>query len=147
MDQIVQGTAVEIKGQAVLITGDSGVGKTTLALKLIEQGAHLISDDITNISLENNNLFLKVKAELYGKIELRELGVLQGMPVCEKAPFTCIIHLTREKNERWPKKQKWKSFLGKEVPVFDFFSCETTYLWVLYALKVINKELIILEDS
>ena len=45
--QSVHGTCVEINGEAILIKGDPGVGKSSLALQLIDRGALLIADDQT----------------------------------------------------------------------------------------------------
>jgi len=48
----LHGTAVEIDGQAVLICGNAGAGKSTLAAGLIGLGARLISDDLSMLHLE-----------------------------------------------------------------------------------------------
>jgi energy-coupling factor transporter ATP-binding protein EcfA2 len=47
----LHGTAVEIEGQAVLICGNAGAGKSTLAAGLIGLGARLISDDLSILHL------------------------------------------------------------------------------------------------
>jgi hypothetical protein len=47
----LHGTAVEIDGQAVLICGNAGAGKSTLAAGLIGLGARLISDDLSILHL------------------------------------------------------------------------------------------------
>lgn len=41
------GSAVEVDGKAVLVCGDSGAGKSTIAAGLVEQGANFISDDLS----------------------------------------------------------------------------------------------------
>ena len=43
----IHSTSVVIEDSGVLIVGDSGSGKSDLALRLIDSGATLISDDIT----------------------------------------------------------------------------------------------------
>lgn len=146
MTQFVQATSVEIEGQAVLIQGPAGVGKTSLALKLIERGGNLICDDITVLSLKNNRIFCKVQEKLYGKIELKGLGIIQNMAVCQEAPLVCVIRLHADKTERFPEADQKIEILGQKIPVFDFFSCETTYLWVLYALKALKGELSLLKE-
>ncbi len=148
MGQLIQGTAVQIHKSAVLIIGKSGVGKTALALKLIEQGATLISDDFVEIENQEGKLLCLSPKKISGKIELRGIGVIQGMPTVSSIPLVCIVQLHKDKQEveRCPQRIKKLNLQGKKVPLFDFFSCEMTYLWVLYALKILNKELTLLKE-
>jgi serine kinase of HPr protein (carbohydrate metabolism regulator) len=60
----------------VLLLGDSGMGKSDLALRLIEQGALLVSDDRTDLFVENGKLHARAPAALAGLIEARGLGIL-----------------------------------------------------------------------
>ena len=43
---LVYGSCVAIKGEALLFIGDSGVGKTSISMELIKQGADYIGDDL-----------------------------------------------------------------------------------------------------
>ena len=45
----IQATSVELNGRAYVIIGESAAGKSTLALALINRGAKLIADDVTEI--------------------------------------------------------------------------------------------------
>ena len=56
--ELVYGTAVAIDGRAVLLRGPSGSGKSDLALRLIEGGAMLVSDDQTRLVREAGRLAL-----------------------------------------------------------------------------------------
>ncbi|MFN3389305.1 MAG: HPr kinase/phosphorylase, partial [Allosphingosinicella sp.] len=47
MSETVHASCVAIGGRAVLIAGRSGSGKSDLALRLIDRGARLVSDDYT----------------------------------------------------------------------------------------------------
>ena len=49
----IHSTSVVIEDSGVLIVGDSGSGKSDLALRLIDSGATLISDDIITICKKN----------------------------------------------------------------------------------------------
>ncbi|MBR6231679.1 MAG: serine kinase, partial [Alphaproteobacteria bacterium] len=49
----IQATAVSYKKHAILIQGPSGIGKTSLALQLIERGAFLIGDDVVELFIKN----------------------------------------------------------------------------------------------
>ena len=68
MKKEIQATAISYQKKAVLITGPAGVGKTTLALQLIERGAILIGDDVVNIFIKNNKLYCESKEKLNGII-------------------------------------------------------------------------------
>lgn len=56
MIHTIHGNALSIFGYGVVITGDSGVGKTELTLSLIDRGHKFISDD--HITIRENNLCL-----------------------------------------------------------------------------------------
>ncbi len=60
----------------ILLLGDSGMGKSDLALRLIEQGALLVSDDRTDLFAQNGKLHARAPAALAGLIEARGLGIL-----------------------------------------------------------------------
>ena len=53
----IHSTSVVIEDSGVLIVGDSGSGKSDLALRLIDSGATLISDDITICKKMKNQFF------------------------------------------------------------------------------------------
>lgn len=48
-------TALELSGQAFLLTGSAGTGKSTLAAELMAHGAQLISDDLTILEMSSGN--------------------------------------------------------------------------------------------
>ena len=64
-------TAVAIGGVAVLIEGPSGSGKSDLALRLIDRGAVLISDDQTLLIRAGSRLLARPPQTIAGKLEVR----------------------------------------------------------------------------
>ena len=54
----IHATSVVIEDSGVLIVGNSGLGKSDLALRLIDSGATLISDDITICKKVDDSIFL-----------------------------------------------------------------------------------------
>ncbi|MDY4611289.1 MAG: HPr(Ser) kinase/phosphatase [Sphaerochaetaceae bacterium] len=76
--QTIHGVLVEVYGVGVLITGDSGVGKSETALELIERGHRLISDD--TVKLRNiSDTYLIGSGEnpmLAHHMEIRGLGII-----------------------------------------------------------------------
>ncbi len=75
--QIVHGVFMEVLGIGVLITGESGVGKSELALDLITRGHRLIADDAPEFSrIAPDTLNGVCPAALTGFLEVRGLGIL-----------------------------------------------------------------------
>jgi len=84
----VQATCVAIDGRGVLIRGRPGSGKSDLALRLIDEGAALVSDDGVDLYAESGALCARfppqAPPELRGRIEVRGLGIVEvgaGPPV------------------------------------------------------------------
>jgi HPr kinase/phosphorylase len=77
---VVLGTACAPFGGAVegavLLLGDSGAGKSDVALRLIAMGARLLSDDRTQLFAEGGRLFAEGVSSLHGRIEIRGVGIV-----------------------------------------------------------------------
>ena len=76
--ETVHGVLVEVFGVGVLITGDSGVGKSEAALELIERGHRLVADDAVQIRCVSGNTLLGsgVNKVVGHHMEIRGLGVI-----------------------------------------------------------------------
>jgi HPr kinase/phosphorylase len=73
----LHGVFMDVLGLGVLITGDSGVGKSELALELISRGSGLVADDVVEISrIAINTLEGRCPTMLKDFLEVRGLGVL-----------------------------------------------------------------------
>lgn len=89
------GVLVQIHGEGVLITGDSGVGKSETALELVKRGHRFIADDAVQIKRINKDLLIGESPDLIrdymelrgiGVVNIRKLyGVGSVMPNCEIA--------------------------------------------------------------
>jgi serine kinase of HPr protein (carbohydrate metabolism regulator) len=62
--------------KGVLIEGESGSGKSDLALRCLSRGFRLVADDRTQLWVSEGRLFGCAPAPISGLIELRGLGVL-----------------------------------------------------------------------
>ena len=73
----IHGVFVRLKGKGVLIIGKSGIGKSEIALDLIQKGHSLISDDSV-VFYKNNksNIIGEAPSILRNLIEVRGLGIL-----------------------------------------------------------------------
>ena len=74
------GTMVEVYGEGILITGESGVGKSETAIELVKRGHRLIADDAVEIKkISYNTLFAQAPPLIQHYIELRGIGVVDVM--------------------------------------------------------------------
>ncbi len=85
-------TCIAIAGRGILLTGKSGSGKSDLALRLIDRGGQLVSDDGTIVEARAGTLYASAPATIVGKIEIRGLGILE-MPAIPQAPLTLCVAL------------------------------------------------------
>jgi len=94
----IQASSIALNGGAYLITGESGAGKSSLALALIQRGAILIADDVTEIK---EGVAYAPKSH-QGWLEVRGIGLISGLSICPSAKIRAIIRLTDKKPERLP---------------------------------------------
>ncbi len=75
--QTLHGVLVEIYGEGVLLTGDSGIGKSETALELIKRGHRLIADDAVEIRKVGRSRLVGSAPEMIRYyMELRGIGVI-----------------------------------------------------------------------
>ena len=110
----VHSSAIVLEDNGVLIVGDSGSGKSDLALRLIDSGATLISDDITICEKKNDIIYLSAPAETKGLLEVREVGIIT-VPFVEKIILKMIVKLEEGDLQRMPCKNTQK-ILGQKIP-------------------------------
>ncbi len=122
------GVLMDVLGLGVLITGDSGVGKSELGLELISRGHGLVADDVVEISrIAANTLEGRCPAVLRDFIEVRGLGLLDvrtifgETAVRPKMKLKLIVHLEkpapggRDTAERLPLAELSEEILGVTV--------------------------------
>ena len=134
MSQLLHATCVSVEGAGLLLLGDSGSGKSDLALRLIDSGAMLVSDDQVELRLEHGQVVASPPERIAGLIEARGAGLLR-LPYAENVPVKLAVRLTsREEVERLPEAEFFDC-LGAGVPVlslypFDASACAKLRLYV-----------------
>lgn len=90
----LHGVLVDVYGLGVLITGDSGIGKSECALELIKRGHMLVSDDVVRVQHRSGGLLLGRPANEMIKhhMEVRGLGIID---VKQLFGVTSILDFTR----------------------------------------------------
>jgi len=120
---LLHASCVAIGEQAVLIAGRSGTGKSDLALRLIDRGAVLVSDDYTEVRRRDRTLYATPPARIAGKIEVRGVGIVD-MTHRPEAEIALLIDLEAEV-KRMPEPQT-RRLAGVDVPVFALSPLEAS---------------------
>lgn len=103
--ECVHGSAVDLNGQGILILGNSGAGKSSLALELIDRGAILISDDQTQLIPDKAEVTLSPPLQIQGKMEVRGIGIVT-FPYHKVSPLKLCVELTQNNLvERLPEEE------------------------------------------
>jgi serine kinase of HPr protein (carbohydrate metabolism regulator) len=122
--ETVHASAVAIEGRAVLIGGLSGTGKSDLALRLIDRGATLISDDYCDVRRVEGHARASAPANILGMIEMRGVGIVE-MATEQQVPIGLFVDLDRAP-ERMPEPGETRSLAGVAVPVLRLSGLEAS---------------------
>lgn len=123
----LHGVLMDVLGMGVLISGESGLGKSELALELISRGHGLVADDVVDIErVSPHSIVGRCPQLLQGLLEVRGLGLIDiraifgESAVRRRIPIKLIVHLVRRSTlenryERLPLEALAENILG--VPV------------------------------
>ncbi|OON91681.1 MAG: serine kinase [Epulopiscium sp. Nele67-Bin002] len=124
----MHGVLVDIYGEGVLITGESGIGKSETALELIRRGHRLVADDAVDIiKASGTKLSGKAPDVLQHFIEVRGIGIVDikqlfGIEsIKETKPIDLVIELenwdTGKQYDRLGLENEYIEILGIEVVI------------------------------
>ena len=121
------GVLIEIYGEGVFITGESGVGKSETAIELVKRGHRLVADDaveikkVSNISLvgsspDNIRHFLELRG--IGIINARRLFGMGAIKLTEKIDLIVEMELWNPEKvyDRMGVDNQYTSILGVKIP-------------------------------
>jgi HPr kinase/phosphorylase len=131
---LMHASCVAVSDRAVLITGPSGAGKSSLALALLAIGAGLVSDDQTEIFLQEGRVFARCpNPALAGLIEARGVGLLAAAaaPPCV---VELVVDLATPEPDRLPPRRK-VTLLGQPVDLVLGHGNDHLFAAVLCYLK------------
>ena len=113
----VHATAVAIDGRAILIAGPSGAGKSDLALRLLDRGFKLVSDDQTLVRRDGDRLIASAPPTIAGNLEVRGIGIVE-METVRDVPVALVVELATEV-ARLPDDNRERQLLGIGVPLIN----------------------------
>ena len=124
------GVLVEIYGMGVMITGESGIGKSETALELIERGHRLVADDRVELYMMDESRIIGEAPEILRHlIEIRGVGVIDIMnmfgvgSVRESTVVDIIINLkhwdTEVAFDRLGNNVERRRFFNVDVPLLN----------------------------
>ena len=121
------GVLLDIYGEGVLITGDSGIGKSETAIELVKRGHRLVADDAVDIRRVSDQLIGKAPELIRHYIELRGIGVIDvqqlfGMSaVILEAQIDLVVHLEQWRDDKFYDRfgldEEKVDILGVELPI------------------------------
>ncbi|HMT03628.1 MAG TPA: hypothetical protein PKD00_10085 [Burkholderiales bacterium] len=122
----LHGVALKIYDCGILITGHSGVGKSDLALNLIDKGHKLIADDSVTITKHNNKLKLNSLKENFGFMHINGIGFINIANLYSKhnliknAPLNFIVELSQKitPDYSFSQKMSYENILGINISKF-----------------------------
>lgn len=78
----IHGVLVDVFGEGILITGESGIGKSEAALELIRRGHRLVSDDVVEIKRVSKKSLIGTSPEVTRFLSNCEESVLLTLRIC-----------------------------------------------------------------
>jgi serine kinase of HPr protein (carbohydrate metabolism regulator) len=115
--ETVHASTVAIDGRAVVILGPSGSGKSDLALRLLDRGFTLVSDDQTVVKKDGERLVASAPPNIAGKLEIRGIGIVD-MDTVTNIPVALLVELTSE-IQRLPDESRERPLLGVRLPLIS----------------------------
>ena len=111
----VHATTVAMDGRAVMISGPSGSGKSDLALRLMDRGFRLVSDDQTLVRRDGDRLIASAPSNIAGKIEVRGIGIVDVASASD-VPVALLVELESD-IQRLPDDARERPILGVPLPL------------------------------
>ncbi|MGH6888756.1 MAG: HPr kinase/phosphorylase [Rhizomicrobium sp.] len=100
----------------ILLTGESGSGKSDLALRLIANGAILVADDRCDLFVAGDQLRARAPRPLRGQMEIRGIGIMP-MQFREEATIRLVVRLVLPAaTTRFPASGRYRPAAELDVP-------------------------------
>ena len=129
------GVLIRINDMGIYLIGDSGVGKSEIALQLIHQGAALICDDAPDLTADINNkkLLGTCPEGFYGLMHIHDLGIINLLELFGQQAFKAsqqidlVIELAAANDQRTiTSRQNPQQLLTANYQKWHYQSCSVS---------------------
>lgn len=142
----VHGVVLEHQGGGILITGPSGIGKTTAAMRVVPEGYRWIADDRAVIKKnKRDGLLISGHPHIKNSLHTDATGIvnvnliLNTSQIKKRAVLTAIIDVIRTSADKGSCRLVKKNILGERLPCLRINIPGTGYLDKTMLLKAIQK--------
>jgi HPr kinase/phosphorylase len=100
-EETLSGDLMVVYGKGVLITGESGMGKSEIAMELVRDGQVLVADDRVDVQKIHNSLYGHAPELLRGMLEIRGIGIIDvermfgANNLSPRSRIDLVIHLVK----------------------------------------------------
>lgn len=145
----LHGVFMNIYGKGILLTGESGTGKSEIALELIKRGHQLIADDRVDVKRVHNLISGEAPAILSGMLEIRGIGIIDVTKmfgancVLKKHSLDYVIHLEKwNVNKQYARAgvedREWRTIMELDIPMITLPVKEGRVMSVIIESAVAN---------
>lgn len=125
---MVHGTLVDVYGTGLLFTGRAGIGKSEIALDLVERGHRMVADDVVVLTLKPPGILIGTSPEMLEHfLEIRGVGIINVREIFGvrairlQKRIETVVELVEwdgsEDYERLGLDEEHVEFLGLSIPI------------------------------
>jgi HPr kinase/phosphorylase len=126
--ETIHGTLVDVYGNGLLFVGPPGIGKSEIALDLVERGHRLVADDVVVLTLKAPGILIGSGPEMLkhmleirgiGVIDVRQMFGVRAIRLQKRVETVVELHQwdNREEYERLGLKYASREYLGINIPL------------------------------
>lgn len=104
------GCMVDVRGVGVLLTGESGIGKSEITLGLVERGSSLVADDMVRVRNSSGELIATSPQLSRGYIEIRGLGIINVTNLSASKPLETTSAWTLSSTSSTASRTSWSAW-------------------------------------
>ncbi len=128
LTETIHATLVQVFAVGVLITGESGSGKSECSLELISRGHVLVADDVVELTRVESTLYGSAPQKFRGLLKIRDVGICDVQEIfgngsvvdrCEIGISLALRRTASEETDRISENRSFVDFIDVSLPHFE----------------------------